>query len=165
MAALIAISRLFLLRVPSEGVPLEWNGDHSSIQVEGGTAWLTLMRRKNLNRPSVLERHCCCQASGRHLCAIHWLHYLRENSTHDGKLFNLTAQGFLSSVRRLAEARGFENASKIGTHSFRRGMSEDIFSSGTSRSAPVSWRLAFPCISQVPQRLATRGSSSCANGG
>ena len=46
MAVLMAVARLFFLRVPSEGLPLQWDGTHSSIKLEGSMATLTLIRRK-----------------------------------------------------------------------------------------------------------------------
>ena len=62
VAALAAISRLFLMRVPSEVIPLQWDGEHSKIQLVGNSALITLMRRKNLSTPSVLERRDIYQA-------------------------------------------------------------------------------------------------------
>ena len=62
-AALIALSRVFLLRVPSEGIPLQWDGEHSKVEVTGTRALITLTRRKNREYHSVLERSCCCQSS------------------------------------------------------------------------------------------------------
>ena len=45
MACLMAVGRLFMLRIPSEGIPLEWNGGHSTIQVDYEKATLTLTKR------------------------------------------------------------------------------------------------------------------------
>ena len=46
-AALMAVSRMFLLRAPSEGIPLEWDGKHSKLEVSRMRATITLMKRKN----------------------------------------------------------------------------------------------------------------------
>ena len=48
VAALLAVARLFLLRVPSEGIPLTWSSSHSTVEVTESQAVVTLMRRKKL---------------------------------------------------------------------------------------------------------------------
>ena len=63
-AALAAISRLLLFRVPSKAIPLEWDGEHSRVELHTDCAKVTLVRRKNPNSPSVVERYCCCNSSG-----------------------------------------------------------------------------------------------------
>ena len=63
VAALCAIARLYLLRVPSEGIPLEWEGDHSRVVINGDSATITLMRRKNSRVPVALTRYCCCSSA------------------------------------------------------------------------------------------------------
>lgn len=128
-AALAAISRLFLLRVPSEAIPLEWDGEHSRIELEEDCARLILMRRKNSRFPSILERFCCCRTSGVELCGVHWLHRLRADRD-SGKLFNVSARSFICNVRTYAVQAKIPNASKLGTHAFRRGMAQDIISNG-----------------------------------
>ena len=55
-AAMMAIARLFLLRVPSECVPLQWRGPHSSVEVTVDKAIITLSSRKNSRVPVVLTR-------------------------------------------------------------------------------------------------------------
>ena len=132
VAALAAISRLFLLRVPSEAIPLQWDGEHSRIQLAGTSASITLMRRKNLSTPSVLERRCCCESSGERLCAVHWLHRLHKLRRSDGRVFAISASVFLTKVREFAAECGVANAHRIGTHAFRRGMAQDIISAGGS---------------------------------
>jgi len=132
VAALAAISRLFLLRVPSEALMLQWDGNHSKIQLTGNTAVITLMRRKNLATPSRLERNCCCEASGTKLCAVHWLHRLFRERTGEGRLFTLSAHSFKMRMRQLAFECKISDASRLGTHAFRRGMAQDIVSAGGS---------------------------------
>jgi hypothetical protein len=131
MACLIAVSRLYLLRVPSEGIPLSWNGQHSSVQVDGGLATITLTRRKPNRRPSVLVRHCCCQTAGRRLCAVHWLLRL-QGVGRTGRLFHLSANQFLVRLRSLAVEVGIPLADQLGTHALRRGMARDIVDAGGS---------------------------------
>jgi hypothetical protein len=131
VAALCAIARLFLLRVPSEGIPLEWSGAHSSVELCEMSASITLMTRKNLLFPSTLTRHCCCLSAGRKLCAIHWLHWLRKEAG-EGQLFPFSARTFISRVRAYASELQMPDAMHLGTHAFRRGMAQDIVSHGGS---------------------------------
>ena len=132
-AAMAAVSRIFLLRVPSEIVPLQWDGEHSRVILTEKSATITLMRRKNLSRPSALERACCCETSGRRLCGVHWLHYMHRHRRHDNpNVFSLSAAVFLQRVRRLASTVDIDNAGLLGTHAFRRGMAQDIVSAGGS---------------------------------
>ena len=81
IACLISVARLFMLRVPSEGVPLQWTGLHSSIILETNRATVTLTRRKHCRQPCVLVRQCCCRQAGRRLCAVHWLHRLSPTTS------------------------------------------------------------------------------------
>ena len=71
VAALMAVARQFLLRVPSEGIPLEWGGSHSHVSLEPSRAVLTLMSRKNSRIPVTLTRECCCTSSGERVCALY----------------------------------------------------------------------------------------------
>ena len=50
LGGLLAVARLFLLRVPSEAVPMQWCGSHSTVQVDEAQLTIVLARRKN--RPS-----------------------------------------------------------------------------------------------------------------
>ena len=72
-ACLLAVARQFLLRVPSEALPLEVRGHHSQVDFDGDDVIITLTSRKNRRNGAVLRRSCSCRASGRKLCAYHWL--------------------------------------------------------------------------------------------
>ena len=132
VAVMIAVSRLFLLRVPSEAVRLEWDGSHSQVWVGTDEAIINLMRRKNSNIPVQLERHCCCKASGKSLCAVHWLQKWQSRRARGTRLFSLSAATFLNRVRSFDSQSQIPDAQKVGTHAFRRGMAQDIVSSGGS---------------------------------
>ena len=154
VAALCAIARLFLLRVPSEGIPLEWNGAHSQVELHEDFASITLMSRKNAAFPSTLTPHCCCKSAGRKLCAIHWLHWLRTQST-DGRLFPFPARTFMKRVRGYACGLQMADAQRLGTHAFRHHIAWRIF------SCPFEgWRLDFQGFHGLPQGVpgARRGS-------
>ena len=133
MAALMSIARLFLLRVPSEGVPLEWNGDHSWVTLSPQQATITLARRKNSRVPVTLTRKCCCAVSGVDLCAVHWLLKLRTMGPgHDGRIFNFTISAFNKHLRTCATRLSMTSLTGMSSHAFRRGMAQDILALGGS---------------------------------
>ena len=121
-AALMAISRLYLLRVPSEGIPLEWDGRHSKVEVHGTSATITLMRRKNTVLPTAMTRECCCSTSGWKLCAVHWLVRLRKECDGKGCVFSFSKHQFTTSMRAFAVQQNIANCDKVTSHGFRRGM-------------------------------------------
>ena len=135
VAAMLAIARHFMLRVPSEAIPLEWDGTHSKIQVGDKSCTLTLTKRKNRQYPTALVRECCCQDSGKLFCSVHWLQFLQHRGGQSGRVFGLTARGFASRLKVWAESTGVENAQRCGTHSLRRGMAQDILDLGGSLPA------------------------------
>ena len=63
-ACLMAVARMFLLRVPSEGIPIQWEGGRSTVELEEARVTLTLMTREGKNTPTVMTRDCCCATSG-----------------------------------------------------------------------------------------------------
>ena len=67
-----------------------------------------------------------CASSGRRLCAVHWLWDLRRSSTHEGKLFEITAPYFNKFLKQCATQLQFPNATRTSSHSLRRGMAQDI---------------------------------------
>ena len=129
MACLMAVGRLFMLRIPSEGIPLEWNGTHSSIEVDEQRAVITLATRKNSRVPVKLVRRCCCVSSGRSLCAVHWLLRHRAHGG-EGRLFKFGVNQFVNRVRTYATKLGMDELRRVSTHAFRRGMAQDILDLG-----------------------------------
>ena len=133
MAALMAVSRLYMLRVPSGGISLEWDGDHSWIKIAPQSATITLARRKNSRHPVELTRRCCCETSGRDLCAVHWLAKLRALSPeHRGRLFDFTISQFTKHLRACAVHVGLTEYACVTPHAFKRGMAQDILAFGGS---------------------------------
>ena len=84
VAAILAVSRHFLLRVPSEALPMEWNGQHSKLELSPATCTLTLARRKNRNTPTSSDEDV--------LCSVHWLLELRRTSDGGARAFSLQAR-------------------------------------------------------------------------
>ena len=130
MAALMAVSRLFLFRVPSEALPLQRNGDHSSVLLCENKATVTLAKRKNTRAPSELVRECCCLTSGRALCAVHWLRRLKKLAPERGRVFTTPLHRVRQILRNVAREAGVVDWCYVSTHSFRRGMAQDIMDTG-----------------------------------
>ena len=131
IAALMAISRLYMLRVPSEGLPLQWQGTHSTVVLQDQSATITLTKRKNHRAPTDLVRECCCPTSGRALCAVHWIQRLRESEGTSASLFGVKLHSFRTRIKALAQQVGVTDWAHVGTHSFRRGMAQDIVDAGS----------------------------------
>lgn len=136
LAAMVVVSRLCLLRVPSECVPLQTRGDHSVTSIHGEELVIQLTRRKPTRRHAVIRRLCCCASSGKRLCAVHKLLPLLRAAEISGRktIFSKSMREFVSSLRRLASAFGVPNASRLGSRALRRGMARDILDAGGTLS-------------------------------
>ena len=131
-ACLMAVARMFLLRVPSEGIPLQWDGTHSTVELEEKRVTLTLMSTKGKNVPTVMVRDCCCETAGKSLCAVHWLRRQKERVGGAGRVFRLTRHQFTKDVKVYGEKAGVQGWQSLGTHAFRRGMAQAILDEGGS---------------------------------
>ena len=96
----------------------------------GDKAIIVLAKRKNSRQASELVRECCCQASGKLLCAVHSLAWLKNENAGGGHVFELTLHRVRSSLKTIAREAGVQDWSQTGTHSFRRGMAQDIIDTG-----------------------------------
>ena len=132
LAGILAVARLFLLRMPSEAVPLQWNGPRSTVHLEEAQATIVLTKRKNRPTPTTLVRKCCCHTTGRHLCAVHWLHFLRRKRGTHPLVFGLPVHYVRQRMKQLAQEAEVVDWVHVGTRSLRRGMAQDIIDSGNS---------------------------------
>ena len=130
VATVMVLSRAFMLRVPSEALPLEWAGSHSRIEVNKDMATITLARRKNSRGQVTLTRRCTCTTGPPVLCAVHWLLRLRTSGNTVGRVVSVSRTPFAAEVKCLAQAVGFPNAALVGTHAFRCGMAQDLMGHG-----------------------------------
>ena len=135
VAAIMAIARHFLMRVPSEAIPLEWAGSHSTVVLTDTQCSITLMRRKNRSKPTTLTRHCICAESGKLLCSVHWMLTLQGRPGNGGRVFGLSKHHLARKVKQLAGAIGVAESHRVGTHAFRRGMAQDMLDMGGSLPA------------------------------
>ena len=132
VAALMAVARHFMLRVPSEGVGLQWSGDHSKVTLEENRCTIFLAKRKNCPNGSTLSRNCVCDTTGSSLCSVHWLHRMKALRGDSVDVFGVTKHKFARRVKEIAADVGIPEASRFGTHAFRRGMAQDILDYGGS---------------------------------
>ena len=133
-AAIYAVARMFLFRVPSEYLPLALTSSHSSVHIEGNVARVTLTKRKPINYPHVLERSCSCKHIGKLLCGVCWLKERIAHATEKGinQLFKVSVSGFRQQLRTDAMAVGISEAHRLGSHALRRGMARDSIDHGGS---------------------------------
>ena len=99
--------------------------------VQARSATITLAKRKNHRASIDLTRECCCPTSGQALCAIHRIQQLREGVGTSGELFGIKLYSFRARIRSLAQQVGVKDWAHVGTHSFRRGMAQDIVDAGS----------------------------------
>ena len=130
MVTMVTVGRLFLLRIPSECVPMRWKGAHSAMEVDEQRAILTLTKRKNSQFPVKLVRDCCCKTTGRKMCAVHWL--MEWKTKAEDKLFTMDAKVFTEKLRSYAVAAGVKTDTPIIAHALRRGMAQDVLDSSGS---------------------------------
>ena len=127
----------FLLRLPSEGLPIRFgrNGNSNEqhrIWLESDALLLRLPRRKNRDCESTLRRQCWCATSPR-TCPIHVLAAFFATFLSDAKPFgSISAAGALAGLREILTDMGIKDAGIFRTHDFRRGHARDLQSNGST---------------------------------
>ena len=106
--ALYAVGRHCVFRMPSECIPLELDGEHSSVVISKDELVVTLMRRKTSRTPSVIKRSCCCVTAGRRLCALHLFLPVVDVARSCGRkpAFTKSYEQFMRGLRRQAAEVG-----------------------------------------------------------
>ena len=169
-ARFLAVSRQFMLRVASEGRPLQPNGLtsreedpcwHSAVSSEGSEeCTISLRRRKNSDVVCTLSRPCVCTSPHVLLCGVCALraqvraHSLVGRSDTD-ELFPVNMDS-LRSI--LSDALG----KPFSWHGLRRGMAQDLVAWGASLGTILrqgGWRsaafLKYLSISSVKEQELT----------
>ena len=140
MALLFLVTYVFLLRLPSEALPIEvgrvpGKQQQAVLEMDEGKLILTLMRRKNRPAGSKLERTCWCRESCR-TCPVHVLGPAVRGIQPGTALFGgFTAAGANSALKDMLGKIGVPKAKEYRTHDIRRGHARDLQLSGDS--APV----------------------------
>ena len=127
VAMLFLASYVFLLRLPSEALPMtslgvgSGHGEQSVIQRVGDTVCLKLRRRKNRPSGSVLSRACWCQKSPE-TCPVHVLWPFFESCGVNVKPFvHITPRTALWYLRSTLNELRVPESHIYNTRDFRRG--------------------------------------------
>ena len=147
LARLFLLSYCFLLRVPSEAIPVTAHSGDCSLQSVGDTLVLSLKWRKNRPQGSRLVRSCWCTRSASS-CPVHVLGPLLEQKKAGERLFpGVSAGDALCGLRAMLEALKVPRAGEYRTHDFRRGHAKDLQLSGMVVSA--LWPRLLLCFVEV----------------
>ena len=147
-ATLYLVFWSFLLRVPSEGLGLEFGcaadllglpaGRHSALAVVGEVAGLRLAKRKHRPRGSLLQRPCTCSSSvSPQFCVVHRLKQLA--GTVGTQLSTRTAYEVLRTLRQDLTSVGVKAAKLVTLKGFRAGMASHM----AANKEPLGKILAF----------------------
>ena len=131
-ASLFIFTYAFLLRMPSEALPVTRGGDTCGLSLEDGELVLRLARRKNRPAGSRIRRGCWCRQSAS-TCPVHRLRPVLESVGEGAKLFeDITPAKAIKMLRGALAALGVPRAAQYRTHDFRRGHAKDLQESGVS---------------------------------
>ena len=130
-AELFLLAYAFLLRVPSEGLPVVAGGadqanEQAALALEGDELVLRLRRRKNRPGGSTLRRHCWCTTC-RESCPVHVLGPMLEDRVPGEGLFpNISAASAGAFLKKMLESIGVREAGSYRLHDLRRGHALDL---------------------------------------
>ena len=137
LAMLFLTSYVFLLRVPSEGLPITADNNGSCVgkallSVEEDAVVLRLTSRKNRPQGSTLRRSCWCREC-RETCPVHVLGAWYKSLPPGKRAFEgITAASALADLRSWLQRLEVPDAEKYRLHDFRRGHCRDLQASGAS---------------------------------
>ena len=137
LAMLFLTSYVFLLRVPSEGLPITVNSNgicdgHAVISFDGNELVLKLKSRKNRPQGSILRRGCWCRQC-KATCPVHVLGaWFRTLPLGRRPFAGITAASALADLRRWLSMLEVPEAEKYRLHDFRRGHGRDLQASGAN---------------------------------
>jgi hypothetical protein len=143
-AMMYIIGYAFLLRIPSEALPLRTadvgvnpdeplrEGIHSAIMMKGDELVIRLRKRKNRPHGSVISRACWCKRC-EHTCPVcvvgRWLQTVGPGV----EIFkHITAHKATEDLRRRLKILKVQSANLYSLHGFRRGHAQDMLVRGKS---------------------------------
>ena len=148
---LCLISYIFLLRVPSECLPLaahaapENTADCTVVRLNGDDLEMHFPRRKNRYEPTVATRRCWCNQCA-NTCPVHVVgEYLKEFSSGARPFLAWKPHMVLKVLRAVLEEIGMADAQAYVAHDLRRGHADDILRRGGTLIEILSagdWRSA-----------------------
>ena len=128
----------FLLKVPSEGLPLTVGVDpggplgqaHSCAAVVNGELVLRLARRENKQHGSTLRRRCSCPAS-QWMCPVHTLgEWLGRHPAGARPFVDLSPARVRTLLREILGGLHVDSPERHNLHDFRRGHAQDLKAAG-----------------------------------
>ena len=137
---LYLVSYVFLLRLPSEALPIVWAGsefpfvksEKAAIILANGRLGLQLAWRKNKQTSSTFWRSCWCSTSAS-TCPVHVLgNWLSQLPLGTRPFSGITASMALKRLRALLAVLRVAEAFLYRTHDFRRGHADDMRRSGAT---------------------------------
>ena len=155
LVMLLLAAYIFLLRVPSEALPMSAKQGHEVpvFALEDGLAVLRLHKRKNRLQPTVQHRPCWC-AKCKLTCPVHVLGaYMQQLSPGTQPFAHLTPVAATNGLRLLLEeigpymwstinclsqfvlifwSAGIDNAHMYRLHDLRRGHADDMRRNGAT---------------------------------
>ena len=136
LVSLCMTSYAFLLRVPSEAIPIcahsASNFNAPVMTVSEHELVLSLPKRKNRRTPSVLRRRCWCQQCEA-TCPVHVLGpYFRALAPGEQPFVKFKPSSALRELRALLEHLQVPDAHAYRTHDLRRGHAEDLRINGAT---------------------------------
>ena len=139
---LFVLTYAFLLRMPSEALPVRAITGAAHLEICGEEIVLHLSRRKNRAGGSRITRRCWCAASPS-TCPVHVLATICDNTKSGELMFpDITAARALHALRTMLTSLRVPNASRYRTHDFRRGHAKDLQLAGTC----YTLRLVITCL-------------------
>ena len=154
----------FLLRVPSEGLPMAVHADVNGLdvpvlKVAASEVTLHFPHRKNSLIPTSLARQCWCKRCSL-TCPVHVLGFYMQSLEPGSQPFaHIKRDQLLVALRTVLAHLNVPDACTYGSHSFRRGHAEDISRRGGKLSELLeagNWNsAAFKCYLNM-ERLESR---------
>ena len=136
LVMLCGMSYAFLLRVPSEGLPVAAHGSTNArlpvFSIRGDTAQLYLPKRKNRSSPSTLYRKCWCKKCPM-TCPVHIVgKYFMKLKWGTQPFQRMRPDTVMRDLRRLLMQLHVPEAVEYRTHDLRRGHAEDLRQGGST---------------------------------
>ena len=139
VARLFLTAYVFLLRLPSEALPIVTGGfglghgrQKAQVLVESDCISLKLAKRKNKPEGSLLKRFCWC-GQCKYTCPVHVLGKYFKQFPDGAKPFaRFSAGSALGCLRACLTTAEIPEAKLYRTHDLRRGHARDLQRSGSS---------------------------------
>ena len=131
LAFLCLTAYVFLLRVPSEALPImaHVGGEAAAapvVTVGAESIEIWLPRRKNRLQPSTVRRSCWCKSCSK-TCPVHALAPFFQSCDQGERPFaHMTLNVALKGLRTVLGKLNIQDAERYRTHDLRRGHAEDL---------------------------------------